>query len=90
MQPIPPIINRADEACDFLLQRGPETGYCLVAFGIVGPKRLATGMPSTARLMVNLLGRQCESLLNVSDLVFVNAIGTGYSQAIAPFSNSSF
>jgi carboxypeptidase C (cathepsin A) len=31
-----------------------------------------------------------ESLVDVADLVFVDAVGTGYSQAIAPFTNQSF
>ena len=31
-----------------------------------------------------------ESLIDVADLVFVDAVGTGYSEAVAPYTNQSF
>jgi carboxypeptidase C (cathepsin A) len=58
--------------------------------GSFGPKRLATGIPSTSLQGKFEFIDNAESLLNVTDLVFVNAIGTGYSQAIAPNTNASF
>ena len=59
--------------------------------GAFGPRRLATSFPSTAppASPAQLVDNQ-ETLLDHSDLVFVDAIGTGYSQAIAPHTNAQF
>jgi len=58
--------------------------------GSFGPKRLATSAPSTSTARPFPLVDNAETLLDVSDLVFVDAIGAGLSQAVAPFSNQSF
>jgi carboxypeptidase C (cathepsin A) len=58
--------------------------------GSFGPKRLATGAPSTAAPMPFPLVDNAETLLDTTDLVFVDAIGSGYSQAIAPHTNQTF
>ncbi|MEO8079795.1 MAG: hypothetical protein ABI641_04640, partial [Caldimonas sp.] len=42
-------------------------------------------LPQPFRLVDN-----ADSLIDVADLVFVDAVGTGYSEAIAPFTNQSF
>jgi carboxypeptidase C (cathepsin A) len=58
--------------------------------GSFGPKRLVTGIPSTTGAMPYPLVDNMETLLDTSDLVFVDAVGTGYSQAISPNRNSTF
>lgn len=74
----------------FFYNGGPGTDTVWLHLGSFGPKRLATGFPSLALNGQFAFVDNAESLLNVSDLVFVNAIGTGYSQAIAPNTNASF
>ncbi|MBI3229098.1 MAG: peptidase S10 [Burkholderiales bacterium] len=74
----------------FFYNGGPGTDTVWLHLGSFGPKRLATGFPSLDLNGQFALVDNAESLLNVSDLVFINAIGTGYSQAIAPNTNASF
>ncbi|MFZ6816815.1 S10 family peptidase [Undibacterium sp. Ji22W] len=74
----------------FFYNGGPGSASAWLHLGSYGPKRLATGIPSTAVPRPFALVDNAESLLDTSDLVFVDAVGTGLSQAIAPFSNRSF
>ncbi|MBT9493097.1 MAG: peptidase S10 [Paucibacter sp.] len=74
----------------FFYNGGPGSASVWLHLGSYGPKRLATGMPSTALARPYALVDNAQSLLDSSDLVFVNAVGSGLSQAIAPFTNSSF
>lgn len=74
----------------FFYNGGPGSASVWLHLGSYGPKRLATGMPSTALPRPFALVDNAESLLDTSDLVFVNAVGSGLSQAIAPFNNRSF
>lgn len=74
----------------FFYNGGPGSASVWLQLGSYGPKRLVTGVPATTAARPFPLVDNAEHLLNQSDLVFVNAVGTGYSQAIAPFTNSSF
>nr|WP_314859001.1 peptidase S10 [uncultured Undibacterium sp.] len=74
----------------FFYNGGPGSASIWLHLGSFGPKRLATFMPSTSLPRPFSLVDNAESLLDTSDLVFVDAVGTGLSQAIAPFSNRSF
>lgn len=74
----------------FFYNGGPGSASVWLHLGSFGPRRLATGVPATDLPQPFALVANTESLLDTSDLVFVNAVGTGLSQAIAPFSNSSF
>ena len=58
--------------------------------GSFGPKRLVTGDPVTTAAVPFPLVDNAETLLDVSDLVFVDAVGTGLSEAIAPNVNQTF
>ena len=53
--------------------------------GASSPARRRRRVPQPFQLVDN-----AESLIDVADLVFVDAVGSGYSQAIAPFTNRSF
>ena len=53
--------------------------------GASSPARRRPTLPQPFQLVDN-----AESLIDVADLVFVDAVGTGYSQAIAPSTNRSF
>jgi carboxypeptidase C (cathepsin A) len=74
----------------FFYNGGPGSASLWLHIGSFGPKRLVTNMPATAIPQPPQLIDNSESLLDTSDLVFVDAVGTGYSQAIAPRSNRDF
>jgi carboxypeptidase C (cathepsin A) len=74
----------------FFYNGGPGSATVWLHLGSFGPKRLATGVPATTAARPFPLVDNESSLLDTSDLVFVNAVGTGLSQAVAPFTNQSF
>lgn len=81
----------AQRPVTFLYNGGPGSASIWLHLGSFGPRRLATNFPSTVPPAgpVQLVDNQ-ETLLDHSDLVFVDAVGTGYSQAIAPYTNAQF
>ena len=74
----------------FFYNGGPGSASVWLHLGSFGPKRLATGAPSTSVPTPFPLVDNAESLIDSTDMVFVDAVGTGLSQAIAPFTNQSF
>lgn len=74
----------------FFYNGGPGSASVWLHLGSFGPKRLATGVPATTATRPFPLVDNADSLLDTSDLVFVNAVGSGRSQAIAPFRNQDF
>ncbi len=87
------LLDGADAATrpvTFFYNGGPGSASVWLHLGSFGPRRLATGVPSTAGAVPAPLVDNAESLLDVTDLVFVDAVGTGYSQAIAPRRNIDF
>jgi carboxypeptidase C (cathepsin A) len=74
----------------FFYNGGPGSATVWLHLGSFGPKRLVTGDPSTAAPVPFPLVDNAESLLDVSDLVFVDAVGSGLSEAIAPNTNQTF
>lgn len=85
-----PGTDAATRPVTFFYNGGPGSASVWLQLGSFGPKRLATGVPDTAATRPFPLMDNAEHLLGQSDLVFINAVGTGYSQAIAPFTNRSF
>lgn len=73
----------------FFYNGGPGSATMWLHLGSFGPRRLVSTIPSSTIPPVQLVDNQ-ETLLERSDLVFVDAIGTGYSAAIAPRVNSDF
>lgn len=75
----------------FFYNGGPGSASIWLHLGWFGPRRLATTFPSTAppAIAPALVDNQ-ETLPNHSDLVFVDAIGTGYWQALASRTNARF
>ncbi|HEV8690300.1 MAG TPA: peptidase S10, partial [Ideonella sp.] len=69
---------------------GPGSASVWLHLGSFGPKRLVTGAPSTSPAKPFPLVDNAESLLDVSDLVFIDAVGAGLSEAIRPYANRSF
>ncbi|MBL8518956.1 MAG: peptidase S10 [Betaproteobacteria bacterium] len=74
----------------FFYNGGPGSASVWLHLGSFGPKRLVTGIPATTAAAPFPLVDNTDSLLDVSDLVFVDAVGSGYSMAIAPNTNQSF
>ena len=74
----------------FFYNGGPGSATVWLHLGSFGPKRLVTGDPSTTAPVPFPLVDNAESLLDVSDLVFVDAVGSGLSEAIAPNTNQTF
>ena len=74
----------------FFYNGGPGSATVWLHLGSFGPKRLATGVPSTEAIAPFPFVANSESLLDLSDLVFVDAVGSGFSEAIAPNVNRTF
>ena len=74
----------------FFYNGGPGSASVWLHIGSFGPKRLVTGVPAMNQPTPFALVDNAESLLDLSDLVFVDAVGSGYSQAIAPHENRTF
>jgi carboxypeptidase C (cathepsin A) len=75
----------------FFYNGGPGSASLWLHLGSYGPKRLDANQPGTTVLPgPAALVDNAESMLDISDLVFVDAVGTGYSQAIAPSTNQDY
>ena len=82
--------NATTRPVTFFYNGGPGSASVWLHLGSFGPKRLAAGAPSTATPTPFALVDNAETLLGISDLVFVDAVGSGLSQAIAPNRNQTF
>jgi len=69
---------------------GPGSATVWLHLGSFAPRRIVTNDPSLDVPQPFQLVDNAESLIDVADLVFIDAAGTGYSEAIAPFNNQSF
>jgi carboxypeptidase C (cathepsin A) len=74
----------------FFYNGGPGSATVWLHMGSFGPRRLVTGAPSAAPPVPFPMVDNQESLLDTTDLVFVDAVGTGYSEAVAPHRNQDF
>jgi carboxypeptidase C (cathepsin A) len=73
----------------FFYNGGPGASSVFVLLGSFAPKRLKTKLPQFTPPPYALEDNP-ECLLDQTDLVFINPVGTGYSAAIAPSTNRSF
>jgi carboxypeptidase C (cathepsin A) len=73
----------------FLFNGGPGSASAWLHLGSWGPRRIVTGEPATTQTVFPWVANT-ESLLDTTDLVFVDAPGTGLSEAIAPHKNIDF
>jgi carboxypeptidase C (cathepsin A) len=81
--------DAATRPVTFFYNGGPGSATVWLHLGSFGPKRLVTGDPQTNLATPFALVDNQESLLDTSDLVFVDAVGAGLSEAVAPFTNQS-
>src|SRR5277367_604344 len=74
----------------FFYNGGPGSSSVFVLLGSFAPMRLKTDLPNFTPPAPYTLEPNPDSLLDRSDLVFINPVGTGYSAAIAPNKNRDF
>ena len=74
----------------FFYNGGPGSSSVFLLLGSFGPRRIKTDMPNFTPPAPYSLEDNPDSLLDRSDLVFINPVGTGYSAAIAPGKNLDF
>lgn len=66
----------------FLFNGGPGAASVFLLMGSVGPKRVHTSSPAATSPAPYVLADNPDSLLDKSDLVFIDAVGTGYSKLV--------
>ncbi|AOJ06583.1 S10 family peptidase [Burkholderia mayonis] len=74
----------------FFYNGGPGSSAVFVLLGSFAPRRIKTSMPSFTPPAPYRMEDNPDSLIDKSDLVFINPVGTGYSAAIAPHKNRDF
>jgi carboxypeptidase C (cathepsin A) len=74
----------------FFYNGGPGSSSVFLLLGSFGPRRIRTSMPYFTPPAPYALIDNPDSLLDQTDLVFVDPVGTGYSAAIAPTKNGDF
>lgn len=74
----------------FLFNGGPGAASVFLLIGSIGPKRVHTSSPSATPPAPYVLTDNPDSLLDKSDLVFVDAIGTGFSKVVGHGSGKQF
>jgi carboxypeptidase C (cathepsin A) len=80
----------ANRPVTFFYNGGPGSASVWLHLGSFGPRRIATNPPTHTGPTPFPLVDNTETLLDISDLVFVDAVGSGLSEAVAPNRNSTF
>src|SRR5215471_16336283 len=80
----------ASRPVTFFYNGGPGSSSVFLLLGSFGPRRIKTALPDFTPPAPYFLEDNPDSLLDITDLVFINPVGTGYSTAIAPGKNSDF
>jgi carboxypeptidase C (cathepsin A) len=74
----------------FFYNGGPGSSSVFLLLGSFAPRRIKTKMPGFTPPPPYAMEDNPDSLIDRSDLVYINPVGTGYSAAIAPFKNRDF
>jgi carboxypeptidase C (cathepsin A) len=74
----------------FFYNGGPGSSAVFLLLGSFAPRRIHTSMPGFTPPPPYTMEDNPDSLIDRSDLVFINPVGTGYSAAIVPFKNRDF
>jgi carboxypeptidase C (cathepsin A) len=83
-------VDAATRPVTFFYNGGPGSSSVFLLLGSFAPRRIKTLMPSFTPPAPYTMEDNPDSLLDKSDLVFINPVGTGYSAAIAPKKNRDF
>ncbi len=82
--------ERRTRPVTFFYNGGPGSSSVYLLLGSFAPMRIRTSLPSFTPPPPYTIETNPDSLLDRSDLVFINPVGTGYSAAIAPKVNKDF
>lgn len=82
--------RQAQRPVTFFYNGGPGSSSVFLLLGSFAPRRIHTAMPDFTPPAPYRLEDNPDTLLDQSDLVFVNPVGTGYSAAIKPYRNRDF
>jgi len=74
----------------FFYNGGPGSASLWLRMGSFGPMRLQTGNPEAIRPAPFAFGANPDTLLGTTDMVFLDAPGTGYSRALGDAKGSDF
>jgi len=84
------VVHPSSRPVTFFYNGGPGSSCVFLLLGSFGPRRIKTSMPRFTPPAPYALEDNQDSLLDHTDLVFINPVGTGYSAAIAPGKNGDF
>jgi len=85
-----PAEHGAPRPVTFLFNGGPGAASVFLLMGSVGPKRVRTSSPAATPPAPYVLADNPDSLLDKSDLVFIDAIGTGFSKVVGHANGKRF
>jgi carboxypeptidase C (cathepsin A) len=74
----------------FLFNGGPGAGSVFLMIGSFGPKRVRTASPASTPPAPYALGDNPDSLLDTTDLVFIDAVGAGLSRTVGHGTGKDF
>ncbi|HTD29400.1 MAG TPA: peptidase S10 [Xanthomonadaceae bacterium] len=74
--------NGASRPLTFFWNGGPGSSSIWLRMGSFGPMRVQTSNPETIRPAPYAFGENPDTLLNKTDMVFIDMIGTGYSRPL--------
>ncbi|RBP05119.1 carboxypeptidase C (cathepsin A) [Roseiarcus fermentans] len=74
----------------FFYNGGPGSSSVFLLLGSFAPRRIKTSLPGFTPPPPYTMEDNPDSLIDRSDLVYINPVGTGYSAAVAPFKNRDF
>ena len=74
----------------FFYNGGPGSASLWLRMGSFGPMRIQTGNPETIRPAPFNFGPNPDTLLGSTDMVFIDAPGTGYSRPLGDAKGSDF
>ncbi|WP_207210836.1 S10 family serine carboxypeptidase-like protein [Lichenibacterium minor] len=80
----------AERPVTFFYNGGPGSSAVFLLLGSFAPRRIRTNLPDFTPPAPYTIEDNPDTLLDQTDLVFINPVGTGYSAAVAPKVNRDF
>jgi carboxypeptidase C (cathepsin A) len=82
--------NPGTRPITFMFNGGPGAGSVFLLMGSFGPKRAHTSSPAITAPAPYVLADNPDSLIDTTDLVFVDAVGTGFSRVVGHATGKRF